>query len=264
MLMDPFGLPVASARSTGTLCTMTFINNSNNSWNFCCYQKDPGILDAGAFSAAWFVATVVHPTTSIKFQWTIAYGLSWSQSGVVSLGTVYFPAQNWPVTAAQNTVTLTKLGGSYTFQDSRQQAPQTAFNIVQDGTVVVQNGIGVGTSMKITGASGGGDGLNTIYAQPAQPNVTTQYTVTPSYWVVFAQNIQPGQILNVANMTNTAEVTYDPGVYSMVVTLDVQNIWSTATTAAINAKYLHAVQRDPDITWEAVAALESRPVEAQS
>jgi len=177
---------------------------------------------------------------------------------------MYFPAQNWPVTAAQNTVTLTKLSGSYTFENQREQDPTSAFIIVQDGTVVPQDGIGIGISMQITSASGGGDGLNTIYAQPAQPNVTTQYTVTPSYWVVFAQNIQPGQILNVANMTNTAEVTYDPGVYSMVVTLDVQNIWSTATTAAINAKYLHAVQRDPDITWEAVAALESRPVEAQS
>ena len=40
--------------------TMNFFNNSDNSWNFCCYQKDPGILSRGALSAAWFVAETVH------------------------------------------------------------------------------------------------------------------------------------------------------------------------------------------------------------
>ena len=204
--MNPIGLQVASAQGAGIQYTMIFINSSSNSWNFCCYQKDPGILDRGALAAAWFVAQVVHPTTNIKFQWTIDYGLSWSPSGVISPGIVYFPAQNWSVTAAENTVTLTKLGGSYTFQNLRQQAPQTAFQIVQNGTIVIQDGIGIGISMMITGAWGGGDGLNTIYAQPAQPNVTTQFTVTPSYWVVFAQNIYPRQILDVTTMTQTVQV----------------------------------------------------------
>ena len=264
MHIDPLGSPAASTQSAGTQYTMTFINNSNNSWNFCCYQKDPGILDTGALAAAWFVAQVVHPTTNIRFQWTIDYGLSWSQSGVISPGIVYFPAQNWSVTPAQNTVTLTKLSGSYTFQNPRLQDPAAAFNIVQDGTIVVPDGIGIGISMNITSAWGGGDGLNTIYAQPAQPNVTTQFTVTPGYWVVFAQNIYPSQILDVTNLTNTVEVTYDPGVYSMVVTLNAQNQWGLATTADINARYLQELQDNPDADWTQVAADASQLVEAQS
>ena len=262
--MNPIGLPVASAQGASIQYTMIFINNSSNSWNFCCYQKDPGILDRGALAAAWFVAQVVHPTTNIKFQWTIDYGLSWSPSGVISPGIVYFPAQNWSVTPAENTVTLTKLGGSYTFQNLRQQAPQTAFQIVQDGTIVIQDGIGIGISMMITGAWGGGDGLNTIYAQSAQPNLTTQFTVTPGYWVVFAQNIYPGQILDVTNLTNTVEVTYAPGVYSNVVTLDAQNKWHVATTADINARYLEAAKSKPNVDWKQVAASESPLVEGQS
>ena len=264
MPMHPFGLLAGSAQSTGTQYTMTFINNSNNAWNFCCYQKDPGILDAGALSAAWFVAQVVHPTTNIVFQWTIDYGLSWAQSGVIKPGIIYNASQNWPVTAAQNTVTLTKLSGSYTFKDQRQQDPASAFIIAQDATIVVSNGVGIGISMQISSASSGGSGLNPIYAQPAEPNVQTQFTVTPSYWVVFAQDIQPSQILNVANLTSTVEVKYAPGVYSMVVTLNDQNQWSVAPTAAINAKYLQAVQRNPDIAWDTVAASESKLVEGQS
>ncbi len=228
MLIHPFGLPVASVQGAGTQYTMTFINNSSNSWNFCCYQN------MGAQAAAWFVAQVVHPTTSIRFQWTIDYGLSWSQSGVISPGIVYFPAQNWSVTLAQNTVTLTKLGGSYTFQDLRRQDPQSALIIVQAGTIVIQDGIGIGISMLITGASGGGAGLNTIYAQAAQPNVTTQFYVTPKYYVVFMQDIQASEILDVKNMTNTVEVAYAPGVTSMVATLDSQNQWRVGTTAALN------------------------------
>ncbi len=258
MLLNPFGLPVASAQGTGAQYTMTFINNSNNSWNFCCYQN------VGALAAAWYVSQVVHPTTSIRFQWTIDYGLSWSQSGAISPGIVYFPAQNWSVTPMLNTVTLTKLGGSYTFQDLRQQAPQTAFMIVQDGTIVAQDGIGIGISMQITESSSGGAGLNTFYAQSAQPNVTLQFDVTPNYSVVFAQAIQPGQILDVATLTNTVEVTYAPGVYSMVVNLNAQNQWSVGTTADINAKYLQEVKRNPDVDWMQVAMDACQLVERQS
>ncbi len=44
-------------------------------------------------------------------------------------------------------------------------------------------------------------------AHDAQPNITTQFTVTPMYWVVFGQEIQPSQILDVANISNTVQVT---------------------------------------------------------
>ncbi len=249
---------------TGTPYTMTFINDSNNSWNFCCYQNDPGVVSSTVFSAAWFVAQVVHPTTNITFHWTIDYGLSWSQSGVVGPGIIYNASQNWGVDAADNTVTLTKLGGSYTFQDLRQQAPNADFNIVQDGTIVVSNGVGIGISMLVTGSSSGASGLNTIYAQSAQPNVTTQYAVTPKYWVVFGQTIQPSQILDVTNITNTVEVPYAPGVYSNIVTLSAQNKWSVGTTADINAAYLEAAKSNPKVDWMQVAASESRLIEGQS
>ncbi len=258
--MNPIGLPATLDQSADTQYTMIFINNSNNAWNFCCYQQDPGILDQGAFSAAWFVAQVVHTTTNIKFQWTIDFGLSWSQSGVIKPGIVYFPGQNWLVTPAENTVTLTKQDGSYTFENQTQQDPTTAFNIVQDGTIVSPDGIGIGISMQITDAWGGKKGLNTLYAQSAQPNVTTQFTVTPKYYVVFAQDIQPSEILNVTNMTNTVEIPYDVGVYSMVVTLNAQNQWSVATTAAVDAEYLKAIQSEPHIAWNVVATSVARRI----
>ena len=238
--------------STGTQYTMNFINNSSFSWNFCCYQQDPGILDKGAFSAAWFVAQTVHPTTQIKFTWTIDYGLSWSRSGTVGPGIIYDASQNWPVTAADNTITLTKSGGTYTFENQRQKGPAAAFNIVQDGTIVSSDGVGIGISMVVQGS--GASGLNTIYAQAASANITTQYTVTPKYYVVFAQDIQPSEILNVANMTNTVEVPYDTGVFSMVATLNAQNLWQVGTTASLNAAVTRARVAKPETTMAAIAA----------
>ena len=231
--------------------TMNFINNSSNPWNFCCYQKDPGILDQGALSAAWFVAQTVHTTTHVNFSWTIDYGLTWSQSGTIGPGIIYNASQNWPVVASQNTVTLTKSGGSYMFDNQRQQAPPAAFNIIQDGTIVPQDGVGIGISMQVQGS--GASGLNPIYVQNAQPNIQTQFTVTPSYWVTFVQNIQPSEILDVTNMTNTVEVPYDVGVYSMSVTLNAQNSWQVGTTAALNAGVKTARATNPDVTLAAVA-----------
>ena len=236
--------------------TMNFTNNSSNAWNFCCYQKDPGILDQGALSAAWFVAPTVHSTTHVNFSWTIDYGLTWSQSGTIGPGIIYNASQNWPVAASLNTVTLTKQGGSYTFDNQRQQAPPAAFNIVQDGSIVPQDGVGIGISMQVQGS--GASGLNPIYVQNAQPNIQTQFTVTPSYWVVFMQDLQPSEILDVANMTNTVEIPYDVGVYSMSVTLNAQNIWQVGTTASLNAAVTTA-RIDKPATTRAAAAMAALP-----
>ncbi len=237
---------------TGTTYTMNFTNNSSNAWNFCCYQKDPGILDQGAMSAAWFVAPIVHSTTHVNFSWTIDYGLTWSQSGKIGPGIVYNASQNWSVDAAENTVTLTKSGGTYTFDNQRQKDPAGAFNIVQDSTIVPQDGVGIGISMQVQGS--GSSGLNPIYVQNAQPNIQTQFTVTPKYYVVFMQDIQPSEILNVATMTNTVEVPYDVGVYSMSVTLNAQNLWQVGTTASVNAAVTTARIDKPETTRAAVAA----------
>ena len=251
MPMNPFGLPAASGQGDGTAYTMNFINNSNNDWNFCCYQKDPGILAQGAYSAAWFVAQTVHPTTQVKFSWTIDYGLSWAQSGVVGPGIIYDASQNWSVTYALNTVTLTKKGGSYTFENQKEQNPTNAFMILQDGTVVRENNVGVGISMVVRGS--GASGLNTIYVQAAQPNVTTQFYVTPKYYVVFMQDIQASEILDVQNMTNTVEVAYAPGVTSMVATLDSQNQWRVGTTASLNAAVRTARATKPETAMAEIA-----------
>ncbi len=94
-------------RLSGAEHTMTFINNSRNSWCFCCYQKDPEILETGALAAAWLVAANVHPTSRIRFKWKLSCGLSWSQNAAVKTGNIYIAAQDWPVSQSENEVTLT-------------------------------------------------------------------------------------------------------------------------------------------------------------
>lgn len=220
---------------------MTFINHSKNAWNFCCYQRDPEIEKQGAIPAAWFVKQVVHPTTTVDFQWTISYGLSWSQSGKISPGIIYKASQDWGVGPDNNMVTLSKIRESYTFEDQRLAEPKGVYKIYQSNSVVRDDQVSIGISMRV--GEGGKTGLSTIYAQDAQPNVTTQFRVTPSYWVVFAQSLKPSQILDVDNFTNAAEVKYNPGVYSMTVELDEQNKWHIDSLSARNQKFLQNVSK---------------------
>lgn len=230
-------------RSKSIEYSMTFRNDSINSWNFCCFQKDPGILDKGALSAAWFVAQTVHPTTVVTFKWNISYGLSWAQSGTVGPGIRYTASQNWDVDFTDNTVNLVKSGGSYTFAPPTGpygKDPKTAFQIVQDNSIVPSDGVGIGISMLITGSSAGEAGLNTIYATSAQKNITEQFVVTPKYYVVFARTIQPSEILDVTSLTNVVEVPYIGGTTSNAVTLDGDNKWHVAKTKDVNQKYIDA------------------------
>lgn len=218
--------------------TMTFRNHSDNAWNFCCYQNDPAFLKAnpGSLPAAWFVKQTVHPTTVVTFSWRISYGLCWSQVGTINPGIIYNASQNWEVSPGQNMVTLTKEGGSYTFEDQRNADPPSVYQIYQAPSVVKQDGVGIGISMQVTGTTT--TGLSPVYVQAAQPNVTTQFAITPRYWVTFSQSIKPSQILDVNNIVNAKEIAYPPGVYAQVVTLDQQNQWHVSSQADLNRAFV--------------------------
>jgi hypothetical protein len=215
--------------------SLTYTNNSANAWDFCCFQKNPDYD-----SAAWFVARTIHPTTTITFSWEISYALTWAKTGKLSPGILYIASQSWGVDQDKNAVTLTKKDGSYTFTDLRQEDPTSSYIIKQDGAVVNQDGASIGISMKITTASTGNTGFSPVYAQQAQPNITSEFSITPNYWVVFQQKVNPSQILSLKNMTNPYQVVFEEGVYAKSVMLDKQNKWHDLELAKANEAFLRA------------------------
>ena len=215
--------------------TLTFINNSNNNWDFCCYQEDPTISQQDVMSLAWF-AFPVAPTTSVSFSWTINYQFVWSQTGKLAAGVKFNASQKWDASlTTDNSVDFTrKPNSAFTFQNQADFGSPGTLYINQDGTIP-SNTAAVGINMGIEGApQGAGSGT---FVVPAQPNITASFTPHPTYWVTFGQ-YTPGQVLDIQQITQKAQVEFDPNVYDMYAILDASNNWTVTSQQNLNAAFL--------------------------
>jgi hypothetical protein len=216
--------------------TLTFQNNSNDNWDFCCFQQDPNLVDPNIMSLAWF-AFPVAPTTSISFTWEIDYEFVWCQSGKLAAGVIFSASQNWPADLeTSNSVGFTrKPNEAFTFQNQMAFGNPGTLYINQDGTIP-SNTAAVGINMGIVGGQTGGAGTGTFVVL-AQPNVTATFTPHPEYWCTFGQYV-PGQVLDIGQITQKAEIPFPPNVYHMVATLDNANTWHVASLESLNELFL--------------------------
>jgi rhizosphere induced protein len=217
--------------------TLTFVNQSNNNWDFCCFQEDPNIKAPGVMSLAWF-AFPVAPTTAVSFSWQIAYQFVWSQIGQLSAGVKFSASQKWDASlTSSNSVDFTrKPNKAFTFQNQMAAGVPGTLFINQDDTIPADTAA-VGINMGIVGAPlGAGSGT---FVVPAQPNITASFSPHPSYWVTFGQFV-PGQVLDTQQITQKARVDYPVNVYDMVAVLGPNNKWKISTTQDLNAAYLTA------------------------
>lgn len=132
--------------------TLTFVNNSDNNWDFCCFQEDPNISTQDVQSLAWF-AFPVAPTTSVSFSWTIDYQFVWSQTGQLGAGVVFTASQKWEASlTGNNGVDFTrKPNQAFTFENLAPFGNQGTLYINQDSTIP-NNTAAVGINMGIVGA----------------------------------------------------------------------------------------------------------------
>ncbi len=235
--------------------TLTFVNNSDNNWDFCCFQEDPNISTQDVQSLAWF-AFPVAPTTSVSFSWTIDYQFVWSQTGQLGAGVVFSASQKWEASlTGNNGVDFTrKPNQAFTFETLAPFGNQGTLYINQDSTIP-NDTAAVGINMGIVGAPpGAGTGT---FVVPAQPNITASFTPHPLYWVTFGQ-YTPGQVLDTQQITQKAQVAFPVNVYSMYAFLNPDNSWTVSSQQSLNSTYLesgrdaaNALRTDPRLLADA-------------
>ncbi len=226
----------------GDTYTLTFINNSQNNWDFCCYQEDPNISTQDVMSLAWF-AFPVAPTTSVSFSWTINYQFVWSQTGKLGAGVRFSASQKWDTSlTGKNGVDFTrKPNQAFTFQNQMPFGDQGTLYINQDGTIPSDTAA-VGINMGIEGAPpGAGTGT---FVVPAQPNITASFSPHPTYWVTFGQ-YTPGQVLDIQQITQKAQVEFPVNVYDMYAILGPDNKWTVTSQQTLNRIFLESGRDAP-------------------
>jgi rhizosphere induced protein len=217
------------ANGTGTQFTLIFQNNSSNTWTAAVYQQAPGPDVPDAMSLAWF-AEEAAPTTQLIFNWTIDYQFVWSEVGTLAPGVVFTASQKLGADpgGTNNQVTFTN-EPPFTFT-GQSSGPAGSLTIVQDSTIPFNTAsIGIG----MNGSS--------LYALPAQPRVTAQFTPTPNYFITFGTDIMIGQVLDVREVISTsAQIIFPPNVFSMTATLNADNSWTVQPTGQGSAALLAA------------------------
>ncbi|WP_293354421.1 MULTISPECIES: hypothetical protein [unclassified Microcoleus] len=215
--------------------TLTFQNNSSNNWDFCCFQQDPDMNNPEVMSLAWFALPVAQ-TTSVSFTWEIDYQFVWSQAGTLSAGVIFSASQKWDadLTTSNNVNFTRRPNGAFTFQNQAAGGQVDTLYIHQDATIPA-NAAAVGINMGIVG-SPPGTGTGT-FVVPAQMNISATFTPHPEYWCTFGQ-YTPGQVLDIGEMTEKAQIIFPPNVYQMVATLTEENTWDVKSLQSVNAAFL--------------------------
>ncbi|WP_430403447.1 hypothetical protein [Fluviicola sp.] len=206
---------MAENNSNGTVFQINFVNNSSNSGTFMVFQQDPNMAMPGINSLAW-ITKYANPKTQGFFSWTINYNFSWMESESITSGITSGTSQSLPAgegLLTMNGITLTYDKG-YSFIDPVDQTPEGSLYIKEDGTIPLDRAsVGIGMC-----------GAPTFMLQ-AQPNMELVFTPTPEYWIAFGDFTQ-SQVINVQEMTNSAQVSFPPGITKMNATLNEDNSWT--------------------------------------
>lgn len=214
--------------SAGQQYTLRAINNSSNTGDMCVFQDDPDLGVSNALSLAWFSKRAT-PKTTVNFKWTIDYNFVWSETGLLVPGVVFDASQTFGANLqTTNKITLTHAGGAYDFINQTKGPQPGILYITEDSTIPLkQASVGIGMS-----------GNGTFVVQ-AQPNFNLTFTPHPKYFIAFG-NFQPGQVLDIGEINNPAEVQFLPGVFSMTAVLNQDNSWTITPTGKANAALIAA------------------------
>lgn len=223
--------------------TLTVNNHSAHSDYFMVFQNDPGSFDRNALALAWFAKySNPGPTVTVKFTWTIDWGFSWADTGVLSAGVKYDASEVVLAAPTKNQITLDYNGA---FQFTNQQAgPDPALLYIGESPNIPVNSAGsVGITM-----SG-----STVYATQARPNNNLTFTPHPVYYVAYG-NYQPGQVIDVSTVNNPLKLNYQQGIYSLTVTLNKDDTWSQPLALAeLNSQFLAMRKKNPKLALTDVA-----------
>jgi hypothetical protein len=206
-----------------TQYSLTVTNNSTQFQDLCIYQKpvDLGVPDA--MSLAWLTAPA-WPLTTVKFTWTVNYSFVWSQTGSLQPGVTFVAQQTQdadPDDLTANQVLFDYRNGAFTFR------PGSAAGMAELGSLYIRelSTVPIGTATVGIGMSNAG-----VFAVQAQPNMNLVFTPHPEYWVT-AGTYEQGEVLNIEQITNSANVGFD-ATFDMVAVLTPTNTWQISSGQA--------------------------------
>jgi hypothetical protein len=217
-----------------TQYTLRVVNNSTNFMDMCMYQQDPDIGVPDALSLAWF-AKPAYPTTTVLFRWTVDYSFMWSETGMLVPGVFFDASQTWPADPSIVGPATEKKAGNqiglshpspnaYTFKSMPTSgAKNGSLYVKEDPTLPVKRAsVGIGMS---------GSGT---FAVQSQPNLNLTFTPHPVYYLAAGTYTQ-GEVLDLGSITNSTDIRFPAGVYSLTATLTENNTWQVDPTTQSNA-----------------------------
>ena len=201
-----------------TQYTLTCINHSSRTGDFCVFQKLPSIMTMPGilFDTVWLVRPGI-PGDSVTFAWTSDYGFTWSETGPLMPGVAVRANQTWPADpGGDNCIELTADGsGATAFDNASDKGTPGSLTIYQAGSVVPRQ-ISIGIAM-----SG-----NPICAIQAVPKMTAVFTPQPSCYVTFG-TFQQGQVIDLSDMLPSCQRVIFAGTQtSATVVLGANNLLS--------------------------------------
>jgi hypothetical protein len=194
--------------------TINFVNNSSSAGSFCVFQQNPNSPNQGVFSLAWLAKSAA-PHSKIPISWNTDLYFFWAKTGELKPGIIFNAGEALLTDMRENNaVTVTKHDGNYKFTDQKNWHQQGILSVTSDNTTAInQASVGIGMS---------GSGT---FAVQAQPWMTFLFSPNSEYWVTFG-NIQQGQVLNSSETSNAVQIVFPHGIFSMNVTLNMDNTWT--------------------------------------
>lgn len=194
--------------------SLTCVNDSAADWIFYVYQKMPN-QPSDIFSLAWFASPYkIVQGGSITFTWGIDYTFVWANTGTLQPGVTFSAGQQISASPSGNNQTTFSLNNN-----APQLSPATSGG--QAGSLTINEASNVPNNVFSTGIGMSGQGT---FLQQALQNTTQVYTPEPRYYVAAGTSVQMGQVL-AETVTMTAEITFQPNVYSLKATLTASQTW---------------------------------------
>ena len=194
--------------------SLTVINDCEISSTVCLYQHDSEWGD-NVSSIVWLSKHIFNNSTVI-FQWKKEYGFCWAETGVMQPGVVFQSAQliTGDLTS-YNKITFTNQQGAGEFVNLTASGNPGTMAIEKDGTIPMN-----------TYATGIAMDSSAICAAQAMPNTMSQFSFNNTKYYITIGNYQQGEILDINEMDNKAEVVFPAGVYSMTATYNEDGTWT--------------------------------------
>ena len=198
--------------------TLKVVNNSSYSTNACVFQYDSD-WGNNVMPITWFSRNL-YPATTVLYQWSRDYGYCWSETGMIKPGVVFNSSQliGGNLTSYNKITFTTKQGYGNLVNLTFSGSPGT-MTIQQDNTIP-----------NYTFATGIAMSSSPICATQSMPNFTNRFSFNNTKYYITMGNYIRGEILDINEIYNKAEIDFPPGVYSMTATYNADGTWTIVPT----------------------------------